>query len=206
VQLRIEVSKETLPETQLQALVETIVSGGPYAPPVDLEILVTTERQGEETVLRFTLNSPNGAAELFGQEAGSQRIKGSPDEYQEHVMQKLEALARGKDVDGYPLNRKQVEDKLKALGHDLYTQLFSRELRAYYRKFHKRIRTLMIVTDEPWIPWELVKPYDTDDPNDLVDDEFLCVQFQMTRWSRGPRGPAGKMHITKRSWRSCLMM
>jgi CHAT domain-containing protein len=56
---------------------------------------------------------------------------------------------------------------------------------------------VLLVSDEPWIPWEIVKPYDDSDPEDVVDDDFLCCRFQLTRWLAGGRGPAGVIEVTK---------
>ena len=49
---------------------------------------------------------------------------------------------------------------------------------------------LLITSDEPWIPWEMVKPYEIDqDGNELYNDAPLCEKFQLTRRLAG-RGSA----------------
>jgi hypothetical protein len=58
------------------------------------------------------------------------------------------------------------------------------------------VRTLQVTSDEPWIPWELVKPYD-DDVTPAVDDDFLCLQFQMTRWLAGESAPQGEVRVSR---------
>ncbi|MGH8929190.1 MAG: CHAT domain-containing protein [Egibacteraceae bacterium] len=46
-------------------------------------------------------------------------------------------------------------------------------------------------------PWELVRPYDDEDPDRIVDDDFLCARFELTRWLAGRSGPAGSLHIRR---------
>lgn len=197
VHLVIEVSKEALPEEQPQDLVEAVQLGGPYAPPPDLEIRVTTQVADGQTRLTYEVHSPSGAAGFHHQPAGSKVIVGSPEGYQLHLMQKIEALAAGRDVDGHPLTPQEVEDKLVALGHGLYWELFPPEMRRAYRQFRRTARTLLITSDEPWIPWELIKPYDDSDPDAIINDDFLCVQFQMSRWLAGRSGGAGKIRVSR---------
>ena len=198
VRLVIEVSKETLPEEQLQALMEAMQVGGPYAPPPDLEIRVTTQVVNGRTELTYVLHSPNGVAGFHHQPAGSVTLKvASPEAYQQRLMKRIEALAAGRDVDGHPLTPDQVKDKLAALGHGLYEELFPPAMRSAYRQFRDKVRTLLITSDEPWIPWELIKPYDDSDPNNIIDDDFLCAQFWMSRWLAGRSGGAGKIQVRR---------
>ncbi|MCG8459602.1 MAG: CHAT domain-containing protein [Holophagales bacterium] len=35
------------------------------------------------------------------------------------------------------------------------------------------------MSDEPWIPWEILRPFE------LEGDDFLCMRFQMSRWLAG---------------------
>jgi CHAT domain len=195
--LVIEVVPAALPEEQLHALIETVQLGGHYAPPPDLEIRVVVEDLGATTRLKYTVHSPNGVAGFHYQPVGESILRGGPAAYQQGIMQKMEALAAGKDVDGYLLTPQQVENKLAAVGHELYEQLFSPEMRSAYRRFHNTVHTILITSDEPWIPWELVKPYDDSDPGDVIDHDFLCVQFQVTRWLAGRSGAAGKIVVSR---------
>jgi hypothetical protein len=68
------------------------------------------------------------------------------------------------------------------------------ELRREYRGFRDQVRTIMIRTDEPWIPWEMIKPYDDED-DPVVDDPFLCLKFQLTRWLLGAREPVQRLAV-----------
>jgi len=197
VRLVIEVTRETPPEEQLQALAATLTAGGPYAPPPDLDIRVTAQVRDGQTVLNYVLHSPNGAADFHYQPAGGKVIKGSPEAYQAHLMEKIEALAGGRDVDGCPLTPQEVESKLRAVGQLLYEELFSHEMRSAYRRFWGKVRTLQITSDEPWIPWELIRPYDDSDLDDIIDHDFLCVQFQLTRWLAGRGQGVGKVQVRR---------
>lgn len=207
VRLAVEVSdvsagKETLPEEQLQALAQPVLAGGSYAPPVDLSLRVLSEQTASGTRLVYILHSPNGAAHFHWFPAGFCEIKGSPEAFQRRTLQKIEKLAAGKDMDDHSLTPEEVERKLAALGNNLYDELFSSELRAAYRKLHSRIvageiRTLLITSDEPWIPWELIRPYDAEDPDNIIDDDFLCRQLQLTRWLAGDNGAAGKIAVRR---------
>ncbi len=49
----------------------------------------------------------------------------------------------------------------------------------------------MVLTDEPWIPWELVRPDEFD------DDDFLCMRFAMARWFAGPTPPAAAIRVRR---------
>jgi len=151
----------------------------------DLEIRVFLEQAGGVARLRFILNSPSGRADVSFLDVTGPPIAASPDEFRAALIRKLERLARGFDVDESLLVRDEVRDKLTGAGRDLYKEIFPPEVRSVYRRIRKSVQTLMITTDEPWIPWELIRPYDAADPSDPVDDDFLCLQFEMTRWMIG---------------------
>jgi hypothetical protein len=198
VQLIIEVTKDdTVSVDQLQTLSGVLAEGGSYAPPPDLDIRVIVDVRGGETYLSYVLHSPNGRVHYHYQPAGACTIQGSPGRYQAHVMEKIEALGRGQDMDGMPLTPDQVQAKLVAIGRLLYEELFSTALRQEYRAFRTTATTIQITSDEPWIPWELVKPYDDTDPDNVVDDDYLCARFQLTRWLAGRSGAAGRIHVRR---------
>ncbi|MBN2117365.1 MAG: CHAT domain-containing protein [Anaerolineales bacterium] len=195
--LAIEVVGDPLPEERVQSLLEVVQLGGRYAPPPDLEIRVVVREQDGRTVLSYTIHSPNGTAGFHYQPAGETVFHGSPETYRQHIMAKMEALSLGHDVDKQSLNPQQIEDKLDAIGHELYEQIFSPEMRSAYHRWRASVHTILITSDEPWIPWELIKPYDDSDPDAVLDDEFLCIQFQVTRWLAGRGGGAGKIEVSR---------
>lgn len=70
---------------------------------------------------------------------------------------------------------------LMALGAELGEQLLPRELRHLLAEHVGAERTLWVLSDEPAIPWELVRP-----PEQVGHERrslpFLCESFAMTRW------------------------
>ena len=56
----------------------------------------------------------------------------------------------------------------------------------------KVIKSLLITSDEPWIPWEMVKPYDQAAEK---QDDFLAAGWQLSRWLSGP-GLGDRLNIT----------
>lgn len=150
--------------------------------PPDLEIRVTLNKTGGETRLSYYLRSADGRAGFRDLQILGEPLRRRPEEYHDALFQKLESLHAGARGDGTKILGKEIEEDLVALGCSLYQELFPPELRAAYRTFRKKVRTLLVVSDEPWIPWEIVRPYDDEDPQDPVDDLFLCEQFRLTRW------------------------
>jgi hypothetical protein len=198
VALTIEVGEEPQPGEQFTLPALTVQTGGPYAPPPDLELRVHTEG----TKLSYTLHSPNGAAGFHHYPAGTVDLMSSPRDFQRHTMRKLEKYSEGKDLDDHPLTPSEIETKLAGLGNDLYDELFTTRLRNEYRALRGKIekgeiQSLLVTSDEPWIPWELIKPYDDDDMDDIIDHDFLCQQFQVTRWLAGRSGGAGQIQVSR---------
>lgn len=146
----------------------------------DLEIRVTTEGGNR---LAYVLRFAEGKGKKFDRRIEGPKLQSRPREYQLRVLKRLELLGKQLGPHNQKLGQAEVEQELAALGHDLYKELFPRELRAEYsqlRQQQEMIRSLLIVSDEPWIPWEIVKPYGTE--GDRFDDDFLCCRFEMTRW------------------------
>ncbi len=163
------------------------------AAPIDLEMRVSL-RDG---ALHYTLHSPSGAVGYAFKEISGAAITGSPEEFRVSLMERLERLHRGKGTDDEHLMLREISEELADLGRWLYDQLFPPELQTAYRKFRGVVRTLQITSDEPWIPWELVKPFDAGDPSSIVEDDFLCMQFELTRWLAGDTAPAAAVSVDR---------
>jgi hypothetical protein len=165
--------------------------------PEDLHLRITTDVRDGQTQLRFTLQSPSGAARFAYREIAGPRLTGSPEEHSTRLLQQIEDLESGLDVDGRSeLPAETIESKLAKLGREIYRTLFPRELQLAYRSFRETVRTILIISDEPWIPWEMTKPYD-DGGQEIIDDDFLCVRFQVTRWLSGDSTPAVEIQVSR---------
>src|SRR5436305_791869 len=164
-------------------------------PPSDelkLRILVDT-REGQ-TRLQYVLSS--SVAGFTDWTIPGPSLVGSPEEFCVDLLRRMEELGAGRGVGGELLLREDIERKLANLGRELYQTLFPPDMRRAYRAFRKSVRTLSIVSDEPWIPWEMIKAYD-DSELEIVDDDFLCVQFQVTRWLSGDTAAPAEIAIPR---------
>ncbi len=170
-----------------QSAKETAMPGDTM--PADLDLNVTTETRDGRTRLYYTLHSPRGIAGLRYHQITGPDLLGDPAAYSTSILRKIEQLGAGLDVDSSYLLLEDVDRKLANLGQDLYRDLFPPDLQRAYRRFRDQVRTLTITSDEPWIPWELIKPYDDSEP-EILDDPFLCEKFQVTRWLAGSPFPA----------------
>jgi HEAT repeat protein len=162
---------------------------------IDLDIHVAVRTVDGQKILRYTLSSPSGAARLTHRQADSRPLQGL-DAYRDRLIRKVENLQQRLDTDDAPLVGEEVEPELENLGHELYRELFPPEMRLMYRQWREKVRTLQINCEEPWIPWELVRPYE-DDLDPVIDDDFLGVRFELTRWLAGDSAPAGTVQIAR---------
>lgn len=147
------------------------------------------------TRLSYSLHSPEGVVPYFHREIVGPTLQGSPDEYHSQLLQKVEKLRDRRDVDGSPLLRVQIERKMANLGRQLWRELFSSELQHAYREIRQHVHSWMIISDEPWIPWELVKPYDVSQAGETLDDDFLALRFDLTRWLVGAKTPVSEIEV-----------
>lgn len=161
------------------------------APHPDLVLRVCTK----DNRLTYTFHYYNTEERII--EGGN--LRADPELYRYQIIREIENLAQGKDVDGCPLTDALGQEitpeaffrHLERIGQRLYRDLFNEAMRREYReRIRGRIQTLEIVSDEPWIPWELVKPY-----GDGVDDDFLCLQYDFSRWVSDGAGPALEIEV-----------
>ncbi|HEX6901114.1 MAG TPA: CHAT domain-containing protein [Thermoanaerobaculia bacterium] len=166
--------------------------------PPDLEMQVRTQSEHGRTWLKYTLHSPTGAVGFSHYSVTGPAFHGNPDEFHRYLLSKIEQLGDRLDFDGSYLLNEGVDRKLVSFGRALWRELIPPEIRAAYREIRRSVRSWMIISDEPWIPWELIKPYDDSRPEKILDDDFLALQFELTRWLAGRSTPARE--ITVRSF------
>ncbi len=70
---------------------------------------------------------------------------------------------------------------LRAHGAFFAEQLLPADLRKALSSMKHRFQTLQIVSDDPWIPWEILRIEESPE-SEVVDGPFLCEAFALTRW------------------------
>jgi hypothetical protein len=77
---------------------------------------------------------------------------------------------------------------LADLGYNLFDQLLTPEVRDLYWTLRERgVERLLVLSDEPDVPWELVRPYRLDPLTGEMDRDEPCwgETFALSRWLRG---------------------
>jgi hypothetical protein len=134
--------------------------------------------------LQFVVSSPLGELSdlaVMDGDFGTIDLKADVASWVEGRLGALAALAQ--QTESTP---EMVSRTLARVGHSLFDQLLPRDLQALYWKIRGRnIKTVLILSDEPHIPWELIKPY-RDDPvtGEFVEGEFWGQCYALTHWLR----------------------
>jgi hypothetical protein len=86
------------------------------------------------------------------------------------------------DIENMNFKVNIVDRKIKAKGITLYDELFPESLKRLYWEKRDRIKSIRVISKEPWIPWEIIKPWRRLDNGDIEEDEFLCERYAFSRW------------------------
>ena len=155
----------------------------PPSPDVTLIILQTKDKPNAEyEVLYYSVeegHAPVGSIRLL-----------------EDSKSKFDAIFN--DIEKTNLSPYRIDDKIKSIGQVLYDEIFTEKLKERYwnARDNRRISSIWIESMEPWIPWEIVKPWRKLDNGQRVEDDFLCQSFSFSRWLVG-RAPITKEQIRK---------
>jgi len=142
-----------------------------YLPVPDVDLRIRARGQGRATVLEFEVTSPLLGYWAF--DIGSIDLTASPAEWQANEFDRLSRLAGGAGA-GYA--------ELKRIGQRIYRDLFPPTLQALYENLRQHPgATILITSDEPWIPWELAWPYDVQ-RSTWEEDDPLGIRYRVGRW------------------------
>jgi len=93
-----------------------------------------------------------------------------------------------KDIEGYPVGtpteRAVAAQKIAGKGDFLFSMLFPPEVQSLLWSLKDRIKSVLVQSEEPWIPWELCKLSGRENGR-VVEGPFLCEAFIFTRWIPG---------------------
>lgn len=145
----------------------------------DLTLLILEhETQGQPTIT-VRLSALDPALGLNLKPFGPIKLRMNPLEYFQYFFQ---------DIEGLPLETAEQQAiaarKLALKGAGLFQDLLPEDLRVLLWSLRDRIRTVQVLSDEPWIPWELLKLQGKENGR-VVEGPFLCEAFAMTRWFPG---------------------
>ncbi|MCB0239636.1 MAG: CHAT domain-containing protein, partial [Anaerolineae bacterium] len=168
----------------------------PGTPPADRILFVRYERLHEQPRLIFTLQEAGAVGSEFQPvpirgdlEQFVRELYGVPDTLRSHASRAL-------------ISRDEADRQLRAIGRSLWRDVIPADLREHYARQREQWRssTLMVVSDEPYIPWELVWPYG-EPGSGWQDEDPWCVTLSLTRWlrrtaqGRGNAGPPGRLSL-----------
>jgi hypothetical protein len=158
--------------------------------PPDLTILITEGKSDENRWrYKFKLHSPQNGL-YFRTVVEELVLMGSPSKWVEGLYSELAVI-------GQKEGKTNIAETLNAIGVDLYEKLFPREMKEIWDKqLSGNVKSIMIISDEPWIPWELIRPTHRTETGEIVEANFLCQDYQLTRWIAGPP-PASKVRIVR---------
>jgi hypothetical protein len=164
-----------------------VASPGAATPAPDLELLVVGP--AEDNSVEYVLNSLRGGYNYFS--CGRQRFYREPQLKLQGVLDRLSDLAKCRSQDMAVGEPDRAIEEMAEMGRGLYSEVATL---AFANQYARRIRhyrpvaSLMITTEEPWIPWEILRPF-AGGKDGFDEPGPLCELFDMARWFRGGRPP-----------------
>ncbi len=193
----------------LEAVQSVPTPAQPYTPPdlstapAEVQILIEALPAANGTTqLNFFATYPDGTAVVPIRRIDTLELNGDPRSRLKALFDNMTKLARERkpaanqaDID------KDIQKELKRIGQRIYKEYFPDKLKEIYRRFRISAKTILIISNEPWIPWEMAYPYDIenkDTPEEQAKYEgFLCDKFIVTRWLSGaPAGMMGQLPVS----------
>src|SRR6266487_3944860 len=167
-----------------------LLRAGEGVVPPDYILYISYEHSQGEPSLAFELRPAGGVGQRFAPVP----LNKAPAEYAAQIYESLTTLTQHVDpvtkiVLGMQrtLDPQEADDRLQEVGKSLWADLVPLEMQQLYASEREKWydRSLLIVSDEPHIPWELLWPYGS-----WGQDGPLCLSMRLSRWLR--RGPQGR--------------
>lgn len=169
-------------------------------PPADLHLRVV--KKAQENTLAFWLDSPLAEAPYRWEYMGETPLTSKdPLTFLAQELAPLNEMVQLLTADLSEDEAADAKQRLALLAEGLFEQLLPEQFRQEYfahivpLRNAGVIRSLLVTSDEPWIPWELLKPYhfDVREGQEYIDD-FWATRFVFSRWLAG-RGPVARVNV-----------
>jgi len=155
----------------------------PGEQPRHVLMIAETERGGQK-MYWFTLYSPSlGVSSDYE----SKPLVGSREEFIKAVYEDIEEryLANQTDYD-------QFQQELREVGGELWDELFPEKLQSALWRWRDAIDSILVFSEEPFIPWELV--HLKEPGKGLPAEARFFGQMGLVRWLKGMDWPAIELH------------
>lgn len=152
---------------------EIAAESHPHIP--DLKIAIRLDG----TTLHFEIDAPDPDEGLNSVPLRSSPLEMAPERFFHHLFKDIEGLSLNT-----PEERQATESKLAAKGLAVW-ELFPGELQDLLWKRRRDKLTLLIQSEEPYIPWEIAKLQGRSREGRILAGPYLCEAFAVTRWLKG---------------------
>ncbi len=154
----------------------------------DLELLIREIPNTTPVSYKLELHAPDPDLEINHITSDPIVLKSDPARYVAGFFKKIQDLPDGRR------SLRDIARELKDLGSSIYQELIPSELGKVLGRFlgdEACTWTLQIQSDEPWIPWELLRF-----PPTQGYAPFLCEAFAISRWL-GRRPPLRRLPLRR---------
>jgi hypothetical protein len=160
----------------------------PEAPPLAEplhQLRIFERRRGDEIFYQYIFDSP---ALNLNSIYESAPLPGDRNSYVDQLYKEIEDRWIGSGADAVAFN-----EDLRGFGGDLWDQLFPAELQAELWQHRDQIRSIMVFSEEPFIPWELV--HMKEPRRGLGADSLFLAQKGVVRWLHNYGWPPQKLAL-----------
>ena len=151
------------------------------------QLLISEQRNGGQLTYKFHLQSPDLKLLEFGE---SKPIIGDRTKYVAKLYEEIENRWLGNKDDV-----KNFTEELRALGAAMFDELIPPNIQKALWKYRKQIKSIMVIAEEPFIPWEIVHLKQPEKP--LSGDVQFLGQMGLVRWLQDAGWPPDKLSIQK---------
>ena len=145
----------------------------------DLTLFVEEWEGGGQHQYRMLVSSPDPELELNLLTFGPFELELDPAAFFEEFFEEIDRLPRKTKAE-----RDVADRRVAAKGAYLSEQLMPDELRETLWEVRDRISSIIVQSEEPWIPWELCRLVGREG-GQVVEGPFLCEAYTITRWLPG---------------------
>lgn len=145
----------------------------------DLRIFVRRVSPDDPRNLKFEVVSRDPDLDLNFRDFGSVQLAMEPAQYVRELVQDLSNLPLKTEDE-----REVAKRKVLGKGGTLFESLLPKDLRQLLWDLQNKVLTVQIVSDDPYIPWELMRLRAREGRRTL-EGPFLCEGFALTRWLLG---------------------